>query len=66
MKNVALVAVALNVTHLLAQAVPDFDWKQLAWSVASALLAAGLEWLRRFLSPPSAPPAGVDPRNPPT
>jgi len=44
---------------------PAFDWKKLAWALASALIAAGLDWLRRWMQRPEEPP-GEQTRNPPT
>ncbi len=45
---------------------PAFDWKKLAWALASALIAAGLDWLRRWVQGPAESPPGEQTRNPPT
>lgn len=61
---VSLTAAAVSLAPQLDQ-VPSFDWKQILWAVASALIAAGLDWLRRRLAPPQSPPGDYT-KNPPT
>lgn len=46
--------------------LPQFDWRQLLWTVGSAVLAIGLEWLRRWLAQPKAGVEHADPfKDPP-
>jgi len=45
--------------------LPHFDWKQILWTVASAVIAVGLDWLRRWVQRPEAPP-GPQTKDPPT
>lgn len=53
MVPMSLLAAAVEVAPSALPSAPTFDWKQLAWAVASAVIAAGLEWLRRWLAKPS-------------
>jgi hypothetical protein len=61
----ALTAAALSAAPQLDQ-LPAFDWKTLAWPILSAIVAAGLNWLQRWLTSSAPDVHGDISKDPPT
>lgn len=65
MAPIALTAAAVDGVSGALPGSWDDLLRQLAWAAASALIAVGVEWVRRALTKTQAPPTEQN-RNPPT